>query len=34
MSELVSNDKVKPPHSHATKHVIDDLGTLNQGSYI
>ena len=31
MSELISNDKVKGCHFHATKHFIDDLGTLNDG---
>ena len=29
MSELISNDKVKARHFHATKCFIDDLGTLN-----
>ena len=29
MSELISNDKVKARHFHATKRFIDDLGTLN-----
>ena len=32
MSELVSNDKVKAPHLHATKPFIDDLDTFNDGS--
>ena len=31
MSELISNDKVKAQHFHATKRFIDDLGTLNGG---
>ena len=31
MSELISNDKVKARNFHATKRVIDDLGTLNDG---
>ena len=31
MSELISNDKVKACHFHATKRFIDDLGTLNDG---
>ena len=31
MSELISNDKVKACHFHATKCFIDDLGTLNDG---
>ena len=31
MSELISNDKVKACHFHATKHFIDDLGTLIDG---
>ena len=31
MSELISNDKVKARHFHATKRFIDDLGTLNDG---
>ena len=31
ISELISNDKVKVRHFHATKHFIDDLGTLNDG---
>ena len=31
MSELVSNDKEKAPHFHATKPFIDDLGTFNDG---
>ena len=31
MSELISNDKVKAHHFHATKRFIDDLGTLNDG---
>ena len=29
MSELISNDKVKACHFHATKRFIDDLGILN-----
>ena len=29
MSELISNDKVKARHFHATKLFIDDLNTLN-----
>ena len=29
MPELISNDKVKAHHFHATKRFIDDLGTLN-----
>ena len=29
MSELISNDKVKARHFHATKRFIGDLGTLN-----
>ena len=32
MSELISNDKVKAHHFNATKRLIDDLGTLNDGS--
>ena len=32
MSDLMSNDKVKARHFHATKRSIDDLGTLNDGS--
>ena len=31
MSGLISNDKVKAHHFHATKRLIDDLGTLNDG---
>ena len=31
MSELISNDKVKACHFHATKRFIDDLGILNDG---
>ena len=31
MSEFISNDKVKACHFQATKHFIDDLGTLNVG---
>ena len=31
MSELISNDKVKACHFHATKRFIDDLGILNHG---
>ena len=31
MSKLISNDKVKERHFHATKRFIDDLGTLNDG---
>ena len=31
MLELISNDKVKSHHFHATKHFIDDLGTLSDG---
>ena len=31
MSKLISNDKVKVRHFHATKRFIDDLGTLNVG---
>ena len=31
MSELISNDKEKARHFHATKRFIDDLGTLNDG---
>ena len=31
MSELISNEKVKARHFHATKRSIDDLGTLNNG---
>ena len=31
MSELISNDKVKACHFHATKCFIDDLGILNDG---
>ena len=31
MSELISNDKVKVRNFHATKRVIDDFGTLNDG---
>ena len=31
MSELISNDKVKARHFHATKRFIDYLGTLNDG---
>ena len=31
ISELISNDKVKAHYFHATKHFIDDLGTLNDG---
>ena len=31
LSELISNDKVKACHFHATKHFIDDLDTLNDG---
>ena len=29
MSELISNDKVKARHFHASKRFIDYLGTLN-----
>ena len=29
--ELISNDKVKACHFHATKHFIEDIGTLNDG---
>ena len=29
MSELISDDKAKTRHFHATKRFIDDLGTLN-----
>ena len=29
MSELISNDKVKACHFHATKRFIDDLGIFN-----
>ena len=29
LPELISNDKVKACHFHATKRFIDDLGTLN-----
>ena len=29
MFELISNDKVKKRHFHATERYIDDLGTLN-----
>ena len=32
MSELISNDKVKARHFHATKRFIDDVGTLNDRS--
>ena len=28
LSELISSDKVKAHHFHATKRFIDDLGTL------
>ena len=28
LSELISSDKVKARHFHATKRFIDDLGTL------
>ena len=31
MSKLISNEKVKERHFHATKRFIDDLGTLNDG---
>ena len=31
MPKLISNDKVKACHFHATKRFIDDLGTLNDG---
>ena len=31
MSELISNDKVKARHFHATKRFIDDLSTLDDG---
>ena len=31
MLELISNDKVKSRHFHATKRFIDDLGTLSDG---
>ena len=31
MSKLISNDKVKALHFHATKRFIDDLGSLNDG---
>ena len=31
MSELISNDKVKARHFHATKRFIVDLGTFNDG---
>ena len=34
ISELISNDKVKACHFHATKHFIDDLGTLNDGGVL
>ena len=34
MSELISNDKVKARHFHATKRFIGDLGTLNDGGCI
>ena len=33
MSKLISNDKVKARHFHATKRFIDDLGTLNDKVY-
>ena len=31
MCELISNNKVKACHFHATKHFIDNPGTLNDG---
>ena len=31
MSELISDDKIKACHFHATKPFIDDLGILNDG---
>ena len=31
VSELISNDKVKPCHFQETKHFIDDFGNLNYG---
>ena len=31
MSELISDDKTKARHFHATKPLIDDLGILNDG---
>ena len=31
ISELISNDKVKARHFHATQRFIDDLDTLNDG---
>ena len=31
ISEIISNDKLKARHFHATKRFIDDLGTLNDG---
>ena len=31
ISELISNDKAKTRHFHATKRFTDDLGTLNDG---
>ena len=31
-SELILKDKNKARHFHATKHFVDDLGTLNDGS--
>ena len=30
MYKLISNDKVKAPHFHAIKRVIDDLCTFNE----
>ena len=34
ISELISNDKVKACHFHATKHFIDDLDNLNDGGVL
>ena len=34
ISELISNDKVKACHFHATKRFIDDLDTLNDGGVL
>ena len=31
MSELVSNDKLKARHFHATKRFVNDFGSLNDG---
>ena len=34
MSEVISNDKVKAHHFHATKRFIDEFGTSNDGGVL